>query len=83
MIVKKKVDQSWEILAYLRPIKTCEAAALRCLSDVVDAGDRNFEIDIAEEFPVLDDTSIHSTSLTRHLGSCLIYFYQFGINHFT
>ena len=26
-----------------------EAAALRCLSDVVDAGDRNFEIDIAEE----------------------------------
>ena len=26
-----------------------EAAPLRCLSDVVDAGDRNFEIDIAEE----------------------------------
>jgi len=39
------------------------AAALRCLSDVVDAGDRNFEIDIAEE----DLTTVHISSWEQRL----------------
>ena len=31
------------------PSGESEAAPLRCLSDVVDAGDRNYEIEIAED----------------------------------
>lgn len=51
-----------------------EAAALRCLSDVVDAGDRNFEIDIAEEFPVLDQTfGIVFDLFSINLGSIILH----------
>ncbi|CAJ1449973.1 unnamed protein product [Effrenium voratum] len=39
------------------------AAPLRCLSDVVDAGDRNFEIEIAEE----DLTTVHISSWEQRL----------------
>eukprot|EP00435_Cladocopium_sp_Y103_P016896 s990_g4.t1 len=39
------------------------ATPLHCLSDVVDAGDRNFEIDIAEE----DLTTVHISSWEQRL----------------
>ncbi|CAE7745381.1 unnamed protein product, partial [Symbiodinium pilosum] len=39
------------------------AAPLRCLSDVVDAGDRNYEIEIAEE----DLTTVHISSWEQRL----------------
>lgn len=67
--------KSLEILAYLRLTqKKREAAALRCLSDVVDAGDRNFEIDIAEEFPVLDQTfGIVFDLFSINLGSIILH----------